>query len=364
MRLMARDRAENEGRFTQRRAQPGDPTTVEMAYGGMVLERLAQHTCRIAGVDWSCLFVLDRRDPRLAIVAAGCGVPWEVIGTRVGADEGVVGQVLASGQPALLRDHRDLIGSLLVEDEHGRPGAAVPISATGGAIAGVLCAAVTRGRQEFVPHDIEILSELADLAAAALEHGRRQQHFDATVHAQVDALAAAMDMRDQRTAEHSEDVVNLATKVGRLLDLETASLLELEFAARLHDVGKIQVPDAVLNKPGPLEPHENEVIRCHATWGSETLARIAGLEAVATIVRYHHERWDGAGYPDGLSGSRIPLASRIISVCDAYGAMTCDRPYRAALDPDDALGEIRAGSGSQFDPSVVEALIAVLQPAL
>jgi diguanylate cyclase len=325
----------------------------------MVLERLARHTCRIAGVDWSCLFVLDPRDPRLAIVAAGCGVPWEMIGNRVGADEGVVGQVLGSGHPALLRDHRDLLGTLAVEDETGRPGAAVPIY-SGGMVTGVLTAAVTRGRDDFDAHDIEILAELADLAGAAIEHGRRQHHFDATVHAHVEALAAAMDMRDQRTARHSEDVVELARRVGHLLELEPTSLLELEFAARLHDVGKIQVPDAVLNKPGPLEPHENEVIRCHATWGSETLARVPGLGAVATIVRYHHERWDGAGYPDGLSGTRIPLASRIISVCDAYGAMTCDRPYRSALDPEDALEEIRSGSGTQFDPTVVRALISTL----
>jgi diguanylate cyclase len=325
----------------------------------MVLERLARHTCRIAGVDWSCMFVLDRRDPRLAIIAAGCGVPWDVIGTRVGADEGVVGQVLASGRPTVLADHRNLLGALAIEDETGRPGAAVPIPA-GHSVEGVLCAAITRGRAEFDPQDLAILTELAELAGAALEHGRQQQHFDTTVHAHVEALAAAMDMRDQRTARHSEDVVALARAVGELLALEPASLLELEFAARLHDVGKIQVPDAVLNKAGPLEPHENEVIRCHATWGSETLARVPGLGAVATIVRFHHERWDGAGYPDGLSGGRIPLASRIISVCDAYGAMTCDRPYRAAMDPDDALDEIRSGSGSQFDPSVVDALVLAL----
>ena len=152
-----------------------------------------------------------------------------------------------------------------------------------------------------------------------------------------------------------------ASRFARLaIRLPEDALSELEFAARLHDVGKIQVPDAVLNKPGPLEPHENDVIRCHASWGSETLSRIPGLEAVATIVRFHHERWDGAGYPDGLSGSRIPLASRIIAVCDAYGAMTCDRPYRAAMPADDALTEIRAGSGSQFDPSVVRALMETL----
>jgi GAF domain-containing protein len=358
MRLMDRERLQREGRFGSRRSPSGD-TAAEMAYGGMVLERLARHTCRIAAVDWSCLFVIDRRDPRLAIAAAGCGVSWDLIGTRVGTDEGVVGQVLSSGEPALLDDHRDLVGLLAIGSEHGRPGAAVPIW-WGGRVTGVLCAAITVGRSRFDETDLEILTELAELAGAALEHGRRHQHFDASVHAHVEALAAAMDMRDQRTARHSDDVVALAQRVGEILALEDTSLLELEFAARLHDVGKIQVPDAVLNKPGPLEPHENEVIRCHATWGAETLARIPGLEAVATIVRFHHERWDGAGYPDGISGSRIPLASRIISVCDAYGAMTCDRPYRSAMSGDDALDEIRSGSGTQFDPSVVRALVDVL----
>jgi hypothetical protein len=362
MRLMADERVDRGGRFGPRRA-PSESSAAEMAYGGMVLERLARHTCRIAAVEWSCLFVVDRTDPRMAIAAAGCGVPWELIGTRVGTDEGVVGGVLSAGEPALLRDHRDLLGRHLIDDEQGRPGAAVPIF-VGGAVGGVLCAAVSGDRQEFSGSDIEILAELSDLAGAALEHGQRQHHFDAAVHAHVEALAAAMDMRDRRTAEHSEDVVDLALKVGDLLQLEETSLLELEFAARLHDVGKIQVPDAVLNKPGPLEPHENEVIRCHATWGSETLARVPGLGAVATIVRFHHERWDGAGYPDGLSGARIPLASRIISVCDAFGAMTCDRPYRAAMATDDALDEIRSASGSQFDPAVVQALLEALAPAV
>ncbi|MEA2386547.1 MAG: hypothetical protein QOJ22_721 [Thermoleophilaceae bacterium] len=356
MRLMAEDRADTEGRFPSGRPRLGSAAFNESGYAGLVLERLARHTCRIADIDWSCIFVRDTGDPRLTIAAAGHGVPFDLIGTRIGADEGVVGQVLVSGQPALLADYRDLVGALLVDDEIRRPGAAVPI-VTEGSVAGVLCAAITSTEREFDAHDLEILGELSELAAAALEHGRMHMSYDARVEAHVEALAAAMDMRDRRTAEHSEDVVELARKVGSLLELEPASLLELEYAARLHDVGKIQVPDAVLNKPGPLDPGENETIRSHARWGSETLARIPGLEAVATIVRFHHERWDGAGYPDGLSGARVPLASRIISVCDAYGAMTSDRPYRPAMSPREALREIRNGAGTQFDPAVVAALM-------
>jgi putative methionine-R-sulfoxide reductase with GAF domain len=356
---MARDRAENEGRFGTGSTRVAPSSFTESGCGGPVLERLARHTWRIAGVDWSCLFVRDLRDPRLVIAAAGHGVPWNLIGTRIGADEGVVGDVLASGKPTVLADYRALVGNLAVEDKVPRPGVAVPIW-TGETVGGVLGAAIVRYDRHFDEHDLEILTELADLAAAALDHNRMRQHYDATVQAHVEALAAAMDMRDRRTAQHSEDVVDLASQVGSLLELEPASLLELEFAARLHDVGKIQVPDAVLNKPGPLDPDENAVIRCHAAWGAETLSRIPGLEAVGTIVRFHHERWDGHGYPDGLIGARIPLASRIISVCDAFGAMTSDRPYRDAMASRDALQEIRAGAGTQFDPAVVVALMDAL----
>jgi len=181
--------------------------------------------------------------------------------------------------------------------------------------------------------------------------------------AHVAALSAAMDMRDRRTARHSEDVVRLALVVGELIHLERASLVELEFAARLHDVGKIRVPDAVLHKPGPLDENEYEVIRCHSAWGAETLASIPGLEAVAAVVRFHHERWDGGGYPDGLRGARIPLASRIICVCDSYAAMTADRPYRLAMEPDQALAEVREASGSQFDPMIVSALAEAVEAA-
>src|SRR4051812_4199537 len=173
MRLMAEERMESEGRFGSRRPRFGARAT-EMAYGGMVLERLARHTCRIAAVEWACLFVLDRDDPRSAIAAAGCGVEWDLIGTRVGTDEGVVGSVLSNGEPALLEDHRMLIG-LLANEREARVGAALPIR-FGGRVAGVLCAAAASERADIAPHDMELLSELADLAGAALDHGRQHLH--------------------------------------------------------------------------------------------------------------------------------------------------------------------------------------------
>jgi GAF domain-containing protein len=160
MRLMAKDRAEREGRFGSGRPRVAPVGFADSGYGGLVLERLARHTCRIAGVDWSCIFVRDVRDPRLAIAAAGHGVPWDLIGTRIGSDEGVVGQVLVSGKPAVLADYRALVGTSAVEDEEPRPGIAVPIW-TGESVGGVLCAAIVRYDRQFDEHDLEMLTELA-----------------------------------------------------------------------------------------------------------------------------------------------------------------------------------------------------------
>ena len=331
----------------------------ESGYAALVLERLSKQICRIAGVEVSCIMVRDRRDPRLLISAAAHGLPWDALGCRFGIDECAVGHVLTSGEPLLTDDFAALVSPLDGSAGASCAGAAVPVL-WNGQIDGVLVAGSCDADRSFGEEELLLLAELADLAAAALEHSEDRRQFDDLMKAHVEALAAAMDMRDRRTAEHSEDVVRLACAVGRLLGLEAASLVELEFAARLHDVGKIRVPDAILHKPGPLDEDEYETIKCHAAWGCETLSGIPGLEAVATVVRFHHERWDGGGYPDNLTGARIPLASRIICACDAYAAMTADRPYREAMDDDEALAEICSKAGAQFDPAVVDALAEVI----
>ncbi|MBV9213738.1 MAG: HD domain-containing protein [Actinobacteria bacterium] len=345
----------------QTRTLPSIPPA-ESGYGALVLERLARQVCRTAGVDWSCIFVRDRQDPRAVIAAAGQGMPWEVLGARFGVDEGMIGEVLSGGGPLAVEDYSELVRPLVWEEARGHSAVAVPIT-WNRQVGAVLTAADAAPQRTFGPDDLMLLAELAELAAAALEQSEDRLQMNELMQAHVVALAAAMDMRDRRTARHSEDVVRLALCVGELMHLEPASLLELEFAARLHDVGKIRVPDAVLHKPGPLNHTEYDIIRCHSAWGAETLASIPGLQAVAAVVRFHHERWDGTGYPDGLRGARIPLASRIICVCDAYAAMTADRPYRPAMSPEDALNEVRQGSGTQFDPMIVSAVAEVVEGA-
>jgi hypothetical protein len=162
--------------------------------------------------------------------------------------------------------------------------------------------------------------------------------------------------------EHTRGVVGLALLIGRELDLDPAELRMLEFAALLHDVGKLRVPNEIINKPGKLNDEEWAAIRMHPEWGQEMVTRVGGeLASAGTAVRGHHERFDGHGYPDGLVGEHIPLAARIITVCDSFSAMTTNRSYRRAMTPEQALAELRRCSGTQFDPVVCHRLESLLE---
>jgi putative nucleotidyltransferase with HDIG domain len=179
----------------------------------------------------------------------------------------------------------------------------------------------------------------------------------------VAALMRAIDDRDAYTGTHSEAVSDLARRVAKRLGIDGGEMWLLMMAARLHDVGKIGVPDEILNKPGPLDEDEWKLMRRHAELGADIVSKVRGLEPVARFVRSHHERWDGRGYPDGLAGSDIPLGSRVIGACDAFHAMTTDRPYRRRLGVDAALSELSACAGTQFDPGVVDAIRREVVPA-
>jgi len=156
-------------------------------------------------------------------------------------------------------------------------------------------------------------------------------------------------------------VVELSLAVADRLGLDSRQRRNTEFAALLHDVGKVRVPGELINKPGPLTPEERAIVERHTIDGERMLEQVGGLLAeVGRIVRSCHERWDGGGYPDGLAGESIPPEARIVCCCDAYSAMTTDRPYRRARSREAALEELRACSGTQFDPRVVEALARVV----
>ena len=192
-------------------------------------------------------------------------------------------------------------------------------------------------------------------AGAEATGSEQSAHRDA-----IAGLAEALLERDRYTGEHSESVVELAASVARGLGLDSGEIDKVRQAALLHDIGKVAIPDEILHKDGPLSDDEWEVMRQHPATGERILRSIPGLGGVARIVRHEHERFDGGGYPDGLSGNEIPIGSRIILVADAFESMTSDRIYRRALGISQAMHELRTGAGRQFDPEVTEQLIGCL----
>ena len=175
-------------------------------------------------------------------------------------------------------------------------------------------------------------------------------------------LGDMVEADDAYTGSHSRDVVDLAVEVGTRMGLDGEALRDLEFGALLHDVGKIAVPKAIINKPGSLTAHEWEIMKRHTVVGQRMLENVGGVLArVGVIVRSSHEDFDGTGYPDGLAGDAIPIEARICSACDAFSAMTTHRTYRAAMTIDAALAELRRCSGTQFDPDVVTTLVKVIE---
>jgi len=175
----------------------------------------------------------------------------------------------------------------------------------------------------------------------------------------IECLTAALEARDPYSKEHSSRVADMAYDLGRRLGLKGKELEKVHIAAHLHDIGKIGVPDQILRKPGKLLPHEWAAIRRHPEIGYNILSRSRRLEDIALLVLYHHERWDGKGYPKGLKGEAIPLGARIIGLCDAIDAMTSDRPYRPALSWRQCWEEVEANKALQFDAVVVEAAEAL-----
>jgi len=215
-------------------------------------------------------------------------------------------------------------------------------------------------------HGSVVTVEEASSAPEALQIADQRMYADKAGRATAragetrDVLLRVLREREPELHAHLRHVAELARRDGRRLGLDPEVLDELARAAELHDIGKMAIPDAILNKPGPLDAHEWQFIKRHTLIGEGILSAAPALVPVAKIIRSSHERYDGNGYPDRLAGEDIPLAARIVAVCDAYDAMTADRAYRRAMSPEAALEELRRGSRTQFDPDVVAAFAEAL----
>jgi putative nucleotidyltransferase with HDIG domain len=307
----------------------GVPSPQQLGYSNVVLERLAQHARAVLGFRQAWIVACPPGEPAQFVAVAGAGIDPDLIGRRLPSPD----ECAVAAAP------------VVSESEE----------------CGAVCVGGRDEARDLEPEEMELLRQLGVLAGETLTHHARRELTAGDSQAEIRALVQALAESDGDTYRHSLEVAATATALGRRLGLDRTELVEVELGALLHDVGKLRLPRALLTKPDALTEEERRLVRLHPDWGAEMVARIPGLEAVALIVRLHHERPDGLGYPHGLTRDRIPMATRIVSVCDAYGAMTKRRPYSAPLDLDAALDELERHAGTQFDGEVVDALVAFVR---
>jgi HD-GYP domain-containing protein (c-di-GMP phosphodiesterase class II) len=276
-------------------------------------------------------------------------------------DSGVNGRVARSGVTALVGDTRG-DPDYIVRDPGTDPRSelSVPILVDG-AVWGVLNIEGAE-RDAFAETDVVLVEAVAASLGSALHRAQLVAELEGAFSTTLALLTSTVEAKDDYTAAHGDDVAELAERVALGMGLTDSDGRDVRLAALLHDIGKIAVPSEILLKPGRLTDEEWVTMRGHAAAGGELVARIDAFAHLAPAVRASHERWDGGGYPDGLTREQIPLAARIIAACDTYDAIITDRPYRPARSGAEARDELQRVAGSQLDPAVVAALIDALRP--
>jgi diguanylate cyclase (GGDEF)-like protein len=325
-----------------------------------LLGRIVEVTARVLGTTRAALWIQDDRAPHELVARASVGyadrhesADW----TRFPAE--VAHEWLDERTEPFVLEPRDaaMIDGTAEFDDVSRF-AIAPLRVDAGRV-GALTTFI--GERGFDARDLRLLAGLAHQAKLALEGAAHLESLERTFVTTVEALANALEAKDEYTSSHARWITDMALEVGNELDLDRDALKRLELGALFHDIGKIGIPSEILQKPGPLTDEEFEIVKEHPELGERILEPIERLSDVRPIVRACHERWDGLGYPDGKAGDEIPIEARIVLVCDAFHAMTTDRPYRGRLDAEVAVSRLRESSGTQFDPVVVGAFLRLFE---
>ncbi len=329
-----------------------------------ICEAVTGQASRLVQADRVILYLAGGRDVPSAwygeaglLDSADVDIDW--------VDQTAVDRILETGVTLHLNDDfRDPVLNGLELKAQYATGLCIPLRTTTGQAVGVLLAGwrAYAGDQPGLirREDERVLETMAEIAANALQRARTHEELEAAYLQTVLSLARAVDARDSYTNNHSQRLAAYAVAVARRLDLLEEDIQDIRWAAQLHDIGKIGVPDSILRKPGALSEEEWVIMRRHPEIGCEIVMPVKKLAAVAPLIRSHQEKFDGTGYPDGLGQEDIPIGARILAVVDAYTAMTDERVYRRALSPAEAQVELKRCAGTQFDPFIVDRFLEVL----
>jgi len=329
-----------------------------------LVERITRMTQHALKASASSVLLLDGQEERLLFEVAEGRAKKQLKQVKLSTDTGIAGWVARHGKPLIVND--------VASDERFHHGID---QLTGFATRSIICVPMIVHRRvigvievlnkldgsSFNDQDLEALVSVASTSAMVFENISLQQSLLNSYKSTITALAAAIDAKDPYTCGHSQRVMEYALLGGSSLSLEEADMEILEYAAILHDIGKIGISDNILIKPGPLTDEEWVSMRQHPRIGANILNEIPFLADAKDIILHHHERYDGNGYPGNIGGEEIPMGARLLSVADTYDTITTDRSYRVARDKDFALEELQRCSGTQFCPVAVEAFISAVE---
>ncbi|MGC8867608.1 MAG: HD domain-containing phosphohydrolase [Elusimicrobiales bacterium] len=330
----------------------------EKEFYQMALER----ACDIVGSKRGSIMLYDEKQGSLVIVASK-NIRQELIdAVKLKPGQGVAGRAFEKGEiifvsePETNPSYEKYMGYA----EQKEAFVSLPLKSRDGVL-GVLNVHLPQNKQSFSEWDLKFLTILSDEISVMIENIGLYQSLERFYLELVETLARIIDAKDSYTLDHASRARGRAVKLAKKLNVPYQMIKTIEYAALLHDIGKIGINEKILTKPGRLTDEEYKEIKKHPEIAYQILSPIEFLIPVAKIILYHHEWYNGVGYPEGLKGEEIPLGSRIVSVIDAWDAMTSDRPYRKALTKEKAIEELKKGSGKQFDPKVVDAFLELIE---
>jgi GAF domain-containing protein len=316
-----------------------------------ILPQALTRTLDLLHAKTASVMLLDEKGEELSIRLAHGLSEDIVMRTKVKLGERVSGRVAATGEPVLIKGQ---------EGDDSDSSLCVPLLANS-QVLGVLNIRTKTDGSDFTQQDLELAIQLANIAAAAIENAELHDQLQSLFLSTVSALANSIDARDPYTKGHSERVTAYAVMIAEGLDMSQDELERLRYAGLLHDIGKIRIRDHILHKPGRLTDLEFSEMKKHPEYGVEIMQPVKAFKHILPAMLYHHERYDGRGYPHGLAGEDIPLPARILCVADCFDAMTSDRPYRKGMPVADAVAELVRNKRTQFDPDLVDIFLRVVE---